>query len=150
MDQQFVYIIPILERIIGNQYPPAAERHALFLRGGKSRYQLSQSAGAHGTLFKLEVDKLLTCIIHWLRLGGHCGSTETSIPPSIPEDAQPNPMPPGVTNGAQESSDIPDSSLATRPNGLDDEQRQDTHHETTDVSADRFLIRVNRHSNSIF
>ncbi|KLO07330.1 hypothetical protein SCHPADRAFT_653409 [Schizopora paradoxa] len=135
MDQQFVYTIPILERIIGNQYPPAEDRHALFLRGGKSRHQLSQSAGAHGTMFKLEVDKLLTCIIHWLRLGGHFGSTETSIPPSIAEDNQPDPMPLDATNGVQDSSDIPGPSNPTPPNGLDDEQRQDTHHETTDVSA---------------
>lgn len=149
MEDQFVYIIPILERIIGNRYLPAAERHAMFLRGGKSRSTLSQSAGAHGTLFKLEVDKLLACILHWLRLGGHCGSPAASTHPSIPADNQHDPVPLGAVNGAHNSNDIPGPSDAIHHNEVDDEKRQETSHEETNVSADPFLICVIRHSNSI-
>jgi len=119
MEEQFVYIMPILELIVENRYPPASDRHSMFLRGGKSRSQLSQSAGANGTLYKLEVDKLLACIVQWLRQ--RSGDTSTSTPILMDSELQ----------HADESGDIPGPSNVTHHNGLDNEQRQETYHANT-------------------
>jgi len=117
-----------LDLIIQDCYPPAADRHSMFLRGGKSRSQLSQSAGAHGSLYKLEVDKLLACILQWLRRRRSEATPTTSISSLAPVDNQHS-----ATQDAHGSDDIPGPSNWIHRNGHDHENRQETFHGDEDT-----------------
>lgn len=66
VDSQFAYVYPTIHRIVTGQYPPAKYRHDLFMRGGRFRSSLSQSAGGHGFLPKKVAAELLACIERWL------------------------------------------------------------------------------------
>ena len=65
MRVQFLYLLPVLQRVVKGEYGPAQIRHESFMKGGRKRSALSATAGAKGNLTQLEVERLLRHIVHF-------------------------------------------------------------------------------------
>ena len=65
INEQFLYLLPILDVVMRGEYPPSNGRHRIFMKDGRGRSALSKSAGAKGDLSSREVDRLLKCLIRY-------------------------------------------------------------------------------------
>lgn len=58
LEQQMRYVYPFLCRVIRRDYEPSHRRHDVFMKGGKAREQLGQTASMRGQFSENEVKKL--------------------------------------------------------------------------------------------
>ncbi|KAL5511350.1 hypothetical protein ACEPAH_4566 [Sanghuangporus vaninii] len=65
MPEQSSYIIPILTKIIENNYRPAEKRVSAFLSGGRERAKMSKDAPQKGLLTRSELNQLARILRCW-------------------------------------------------------------------------------------
>ncbi|KAL5529516.1 hypothetical protein ACEPAG_5501 [Sanghuangporus baumii] len=65
MPEQSSYIIPILTKIIENNYRPAEKRVSAFLSGGRERAKMSKDAPQKGLLTRSELNQLARILECW-------------------------------------------------------------------------------------
>ncbi|KZS89975.1 hypothetical protein SISNIDRAFT_488832 [Sistotremastrum niveocremeum HHB9708] len=63
--EQFVYVRPVLSAIINGNYPPAEERHKAFIKGGKARRLLAESAANLSRLSEGERGRVRYEVLRW-------------------------------------------------------------------------------------
>lgn len=59
LEKQMRHVYPFLCRVIRRQYEPSYDRHDMFIKGGKARQQLGQTASMRGQFSENEVKKVL-------------------------------------------------------------------------------------------
>lgn len=68
IQEQFEYVKPVLIAILNGQHArPALQRHIAFMKGGRSRTQVSNSAWRRGEVSHHDRDELSRCVLRWMR-----------------------------------------------------------------------------------
>ena len=65
--QQFEYTKPVISALLNGQYEPAKQRHVQFMKGGRAREQVNESAWKRGDLSHKDKEELSVCIRRWMR-----------------------------------------------------------------------------------
>ena len=65
--QQFEYTKSVLAALLSGQYIPGKGRHIQFMKGGRSREQVNESAWTRGDLSHKDKEELSTCIRRWMK-----------------------------------------------------------------------------------
>ncbi|KAL5490010.1 hypothetical protein ACEPAI_4843 [Sanghuangporus weigelae] len=138
MPEQSSYIIPILTKIIENNYRPAEKRVSAFLSGGRERAKMSKDAPQKGLLTRSELNQLARILKCWtLSIDSsngemrdanispeidahHLPERATAIPPEEPDTLQEVPSDPDdlsvkettcLTRDKEQEPSLPPSSL---------------------------------------
>lgn len=67
VEEQFRYVKPVLVGILTGQFQPAKEKHIGFMKGGKQRNAVVDSAWKRGEVTTAEKEALSTCIVRWMQ-----------------------------------------------------------------------------------
>lgn len=65
--EQSAYVKPVLAALMNGQYEPAKWRHVDFMKGGKARQTVTNSAWQRGEVSHKEKNELSDCIRRWMR-----------------------------------------------------------------------------------
>lgn len=65
--EQLAYVKPVLAALMNGQYEPAKWRHVDFMKGGKARQTVTNSAWQRGEVSHKEKNELSDCIRRWMR-----------------------------------------------------------------------------------
>ncbi|KAJ7080370.1 hypothetical protein B0H15DRAFT_787270 [Mycena belliarum] len=63
--EQFVHVKPVLQAVLRDAYPPARERHKLYISGGAGRNALTKDAGERGNMDPRDVDWFHRFLLEW-------------------------------------------------------------------------------------
>ena len=67
IQEQFEYVKPVLVATLNGEHRPTLQRHIAFMKGGRSRTHVSNSAWKRGELSHDDRDGLNRCILRWMR-----------------------------------------------------------------------------------
>lgn len=67
IEEQFEYVKPVLAALLNGRHRPSLPRHIDFMKGGRARNRVTNSAWKRGELTHEDRDALSMCIQRWMR-----------------------------------------------------------------------------------